>query len=267
MINISIVLYKHSWSEIETLVSTLLSVKGLNTLFLIDNSPTPCNDFQNKGVQYIFTGANRGYGAGHNIALRKTIRQNTPYHLVINPDIELKSHTVDILLQYLEANPDTGQIMPKVVYPDGSLQFLCKLLPTPADLFARRFLPAKLSSQRMFRFEMRKTGYNEIMEVPYLSGCFMLLRTSALKEAGLFDERFFMYPEDIDLTRRIHRRFKTIYYPYTQIIHHHEQSSYTNIKMLIIHLSNLIRYFNKWGWWYDPERNTINQRIIQLNHL
>jgi GT2 family glycosyltransferase len=100
------------------------------------------------------------------------------------------------------------------------------------------------------------------MNVPYLSGCFMLMRTKAVQKARLFDERFFMYPEDIDLTRRIHRDYLTIYYPYTTIIHNHEKASYRSGKMLWIHIVNMCRYFNKWGWFYDPERKLINNIVL-----
>lgn len=267
MINISIVLYKHNWQQIEELVGSLLRIRVLNTLFLIDNSPYPSSEMKEKGVNYIFTGTNRGYGAGHNIALRKSLQQGVDYHLVVNPDIEVDAATVETLTAYLDEHSTVGSIMPKVVYPDGSLQYLCKLVPTPVDLLFRRFLPSKLARKRMHRFEMRNTGYRHIMEVPYLSGCFMLLRVSALKETGLFDERFFMYPEDIDLTRRIHRRYKTLFYPEVTVVHHHEQSSYKSFRMLLIHSINMIRYFNKWGWWYDPERTQINKRILQQNFL
>jgi GT2 family glycosyltransferase len=153
--------------------------------------------------------------------------------------------------------------MPKVLYPDGKIQYLCKLLPTPFDLIFRRFLPAKWTESRMEKFEMRKTGYNKLMQVPYLSGCFMFLRTEALKEIGLFDERFFMYPEDIDLTRRIHRKYQTVFYPDVSIVHHHAQSSYLNLKMLRIHITNMILYFNKWGWVFDKERRKINNEILK----
>lgn len=267
MINISIVLYNHTWPQVSQLVESLLKVNGLNELFLIDNSPKPSGDFSDKNVRYLFTGANRGYGAGHNIALRKSLHQKIPYHLVVNPDVEVDAAAIATLLDYLETHRDTGNIMPKVIYPDGSTQYLCKILPTPTDLLFRRFLPAKLAYRRMFRFEMRATGYQHILEVPYLSGCFMLLRTSVLKEVGLFDERFFMYPEDIDLTRRIHRHYKTIFYPGTTVVHHHEKSSYKSVKMFLIHGINMIRYFNKWGWWYDPERTQINKRIIKQYKL
>jgi hypothetical protein len=267
MINISIVLYKHSPESLAPLIDSILKIKKLGTLYLVDNSPLPCGEFNIPKVQYLFTGTNRGYGAGHNIALRKSLKAGISYHLVLNPDIEIKAQVVEELLEYMENNPDTGQLMPSVVYPDGSRQFLCKLLPAPSDLLFRRFLPTAWTRKRMHHFEMRATGYSQVMEVPYLSGCFMLLRTSALTVTGLFDERFFMYPEDIDLTRRIHRNYKTIFYPFVTVVHHHEQSSYTNVRMLLIHIVNLIRYFNKWGWYFDSEREQINKRIIQLYNL
>lgn len=90
----------------------------------------------------------------------------------------------------------------------------------------------------------------------------MLLRAAALREVGLFDERFFMYPEDIDITRRIHRHFQTIFYPHVSIIHDHAQGSYKSPKLLWIHIINLCKYFNKWGWIIDRERKEVNKRVI-----
>jgi GT2 family glycosyltransferase len=101
------------------------------------------------------------------------------------------------------------------------------------------------------------------MDVPYLSGCFMLFRTAALKRVGLFDERFFMYPEDIDISRRMHAQFRTLYFPASTIVHDHARESYKSIKMLWIHISNLIKYFNKWGWVFDAERDNINAEILK----
>jgi GT2 family glycosyltransferase len=100
------------------------------------------------------------------------------------------------------------------------------------------------------------------MEVPYLSGCFMFLRVAALKKVGLFDERFFMYPEDIDLTRRMYKEFKTVFYPEVEITHQHARESYKSLKLFYIHIVNMIRYFNKWGWFFDKERRIVNQRVI-----
>jgi GT2 family glycosyltransferase len=263
MLTTSIVLYNHTVSEIAPLVEELKKSVLVSKIFLVDNSPVEGIGFRELGVEYVFTGNNIGYGAAHNIAIRQSIADKLPYHLVINPDISFDFRILDILLEYLNNHTDIGQIMPKVYYPDGEIQYLCKLLPTPFDLIFRRFLPASLTMKRMERFELRASGYDRVMEVPYLSGCFMLLRTAALVEVGLFDERFFMYPEDIDLTRRMHRKYRTVFYPEVSIVHHHAKSSYTSPRMLWIHISNMIRYFNKWGWLFDAERRQINKKTLK----
>lgn len=258
MLNVSIVLYKNPISETEQLIEALQASSLIRTIYVIDNSPEPMPGYKAKGVNYFFTGKNLGYGAGHNIALRKTIEADIPYHLIVNPDIELEADILPKMIKYMDENADVGHIMPKVYYPSGEIQYLCKQLPAPMDLLFRRFLPASMTEKRMHKFEMRDSGYNEIMDVPYLSGCCMFLRTEALKKVGLFDERFFLYPEDIDLTRRIHAQYKTQFFPEVSVIHHHAQSSYKSFKMLIIHAWNMIKYFNKWGWVWDKERKRIN---------
>ena len=101
------------------------------------------------------------------------------------------------------------------------------------------------------------------MNVPYLSGCFMFFRISALQDIGLFDERFFMYPEDIDITRRMHEKYLTIFFPEVSIVHAHAAASKTNKRMLKIHIFNMIKYFNKWGWLFDLNRRNINKRVLE----
>ena len=263
MLNASIVLYNHSLKEITTLVDILQKSKSISVIFLIDNSPIPTAGYNNLPVNYIFTGNNLGYGAAHNIAIRQTIEQNIPYHLVINPDITFEPLILEIIEVFMNNNSEIGLLMPKVFYPNGEIQYLCKLIPTPFDLIFRRFLPKNWTIKRTEKFELRASDYNKLMDVPYLSGCFMFLRTKAIEEVGLFDERFFMYPEDIDLTRRIHRKFRTVFYPEVNIVHHHAQSSYLNLKMLLVHTLNMIKYFNKWGWIFDKERRTINKEILK----
>ena len=266
MITTSIVLYHHSIKEIDQLIECLQQSKATGDIYVIDNSPVPNAEFNNLPVTYIFTGKNIGYGAAHNIAIRKSIEQNVTYHLVINPDITFDPNILATIEQFMDSHPSVAQLMPKVYYPSGETQYLCKLLPTPFDLIFRRFLPSSWTKKRTERFELRKSGYNKLIDVPYLSGCFMFLRTEALKEVGLFDERFFMYPEDIDLTRRIHLKFRTVFFPDVSIVHHHARGSYINFKMLYIHISNMVKYFNKWGWIFDKERKKINNKTLkQLN--
>jgi GT2 family glycosyltransferase len=263
MINASIVLYKNTFLEIAPLIEMLRNSPTVAEITLIDNSPTQTPEFRNLPVKYIFNGKNLGYGAAHNIAIRLTMEQNIPYHLIINPDIIFDDSILTVIQCFMDNNPDIGHLMPKVYYPKGNIQYLCKLIPTPFDLIFRRFLPKKWTQKRTEKFELRASGYNKLIDVPYLSGCFMFLRTEALKEVGLFDERFFMYPEDIDLTRRIHKKYRTVFYPDVQIVHHHAQSSYLNFKMLYIHTFNMIKYFNKWGWFFDRERNNINSETLK----
>lgn len=263
MINVSIVIYKQSLEEIAALVDKIIKSDIVSQLYIIDNSPSETQYLKNLKANYIFNNKNIGYGAAHNIAIRKTIDQNTPYHLVVNPDIEFDSTILSEIENFMNNNSDIGLLMPKIIYPSGEIQYLCKLIPTPFDLIFRRFLPKSWTRKRTEKFELRTSGYNKIMNVPYLSGCFMFLRTDALRTVGLFDERFFMYPEDIDLTRRIHKKYKTVFYPEVQVIHHHAKGSYLNIKLLIIHITNMIRYFNKWGWILDSERKDINKRVLK----
>ena len=214
-------------------------------------------------IIYRLTNSNIGYGAAHNIAIRESIYDNIPFHLVINPDIILTTEALDMMLAFIAQNPQVGSLMPKVIYPNGQLQYLCKLLPTPMDVLSRRFLPRKWIERRNYTYEMRASRYNKLMNVPYLSGCFMLLRTEAVRQARLFDERFFMYPEDMDLTRRIHRNYLTVYFPHATIIHDHARDSYKSLKMLWIHIVNMCKYFNKWGWFRDKERTLFNQTAIR----
>ena len=263
MINVSIVLYNHSLLEIYPLIECLRKSTIVSQVFLIDNSPIENPGFKTLGANYHFTGKNLGYGAAHNIAIRQTIEQGLPYHLVINPDISFDPAILSEIEDFMNNNSDIGLLMPKILYPTGEIQYLCKLIPTPFNLIVRRFLPKSWTQKRIEKFELRSSGYNKVMNVPYLSGCFMFLRTEALKQVGLFDERFFMYPEDIDLTRRIHRQYRTVFYPYVAIVHNHAQSSYVDSRMLFIHIHNMIKYFNKWGWIFDSERRKVNRKILK----
>lgn len=264
MLTSSIVAYHTPRIELEQIVECALS-GGIDMVYVVDNS---LNDSlriierMSDKIRYIHN-ANIGYGGAHNIAIREAMEFGASYHVVINPDISFDADAIIKLKEFADANPSAGWVMPRVKYPDGRMQYLCKLLPSPADLIFRRFLPASWGKRRARRFEMLDSEYDHVMNVPFLSGCFMFLKVSALKQVGLFDERFFMYGEDIDLSRRMHKSFKTLYYPDVTIIHHHEAASYKNVKMLLIHIRNVAKYFNKWGWFFDSDRREINKKAIR----
>jgi GT2 family glycosyltransferase len=270
----SIVLYNTPQSQLERLLCCIRESTISPEIYLVDNSPSPADlpCFHLPGITYIRARNNGGYGAGHNIALR-SIPTSAEYHFVINPDIYFAQSELEKMLAFMATNPSVGQLMPRVIYPDGSLQYLCKLLPTPGDLFLRRFSFGpirRLTRRQAQRFELRHMNYDRVLDVPYLSGCFMLFRVSALRQVGLFDERFFMYPEDIDMTRRMHAHFRTVFYPGATVVHDHAKDSYKSLRALFIHIYNMIKYFNKWGWLVDPERAKINRdtlrRLQELSH-
>ena len=236
-------------------------------LFVVDNSPTTVDHpiIHEFAFKHIFNGRNLGYGSAHNVAMRM-ILDTSEFHFVLNTDILFGANELEKMIAFMQQNSDVGQLMPKVLNEDGSLQYLCKLLPDPADLLLRRFAPGVVKSlfrQRMEKFELRFTGYDRVMDVPYLSGCFMLFRTAALRQIGLFDERYFLYPEDIDITRRVHSAFRTVFFPGATIVHAHARTSYKNVKYLWRHTKNLIRYFNKWGWILDSERTRVNRETLR----
>lgn len=264
-ISATIVAYKNNIDELNLSIKSFLETNLNVAIYIIDNSPTDSlkdKIYKDNRVRYIFMNKNNGFGAGHNEILSHPEFMGK-YHLVLNPDIHFEAGVIDRLYSYMEENPDVGNVMPKVIYPNGDLQYLCKLLPTPIDWIGRLIIPFKAIKDKINdKFEMHFADYNKCMNVPYLSGCFMFLRTSVIKEIGLFDTHIFMYGEDTDLNRRIHAQYKTMYNPDVTIIHRHEQGSHKNLHLMWIHIKAAIYYFNKWGWFIDKERKEINRKTI-----
>lgn len=265
MITASIVAFHTQHKDLSRLIDCVMR-SPIERLYIIDNSTNDeLRDFvrNHPRITYIHS-LNLGYGAGHNIAIRKALESGADYHVVLNPDIYWQGDVIGELAKFMDANPDVGQLMPKIIYPSGEVQYLCKLLPTPMDLVGRRFVPIKSYQDRHdYEYELHWTGYDTVMEIPSLSGCFMFLRCSVLKEIGAFDERYFMYAEDLDLCRRMGSKARTVFYPHVAVTHEYEKGSYKNRKLLKYHINSVIKYFNKWGWFFDSERRDRNQKCLR----
>lgn len=263
-VSASIVLYRTIPDELRTCLGSLLS-NGIDKVYVIDNSETNqlssvCNI--DSRIEYIFNNKNLGYGAAHNIAIRKSIESGHKYHLVANPDIYFGNEVIVKIVEYMDTHEDVGQLIPNTLYPDGRLQYVVRLLPRPIDIISRRFLPANWVRKINYRYLLEFADHTKEMNVPFHQGSFMFLRTDALKRVGLFDESIFMYMEDVDLTRRIHKEYKTIFWPNVTITHAHRSGSYKSMRLLMIHITSAIKYFNKWGWFFDKERREWNREII-----
>ncbi|MBQ8008775.1 MAG: glycosyltransferase family 2 protein [Bacteroidaceae bacterium] len=264
MLTVSIVTYKTPIPELEKCFESLQS-EVVNKIFVIDNSSKDyLKDYckTKHKVEYIAS-KNIGYGAAHNIAIRKAIEFGSTYHLVLNSDVYFEPNALHQLIAYMEERNDVAMVQPNIIYPDGSMQYTCRLLPTPADLIFRRFLPKKMAESMNYKYLLKMFDHKSELNVPYHQGSFLFFRTSCFDKVGLFDERFFMYPEDIDITRRMHREYRTMFWPGVTVVHAHRAASYKSNRMLYIHTWNMIKYLNKWGWIFDGERRKWNKLLLE----
>lgn len=263
MLTASIVTFNTPKQEVRDCL-TILQASSVNKIYVIDNA----SDSRIRSIVDCFEKAqylpsdNCGYGAGHNKAIRLAEKAGAEFHLVLNSDVEFSPNSITRLMEGIQADDEIALVHPRVTDEEGNDLYTSRLLPTPFDVFIRRFLPERLFSKRRERYILKHLDHNSAHDIPYHQGSFLLMRMSALKEVGLFDERFFMYPEDIDLCRRLHARYRTLYLPCPTVVHHHRAASYRSARMLGIHVINMIRYFNKWGWWCDAERKQMNDRLI-----
>lgn len=264
MLTVSIVTYNTDVDELRECFRSLDS-PVVDSIVVIDNSS---NDSIRQlcaatpKVRYIGN-KNVGYGRAHNLALRESLASGQQYHLVLNSDVSFKPAILSEIIAFMDQNPDVGTLQPAVFYPDGRPQYTCRLLPTPLDLMTRRFLPEKWVTGINHRYLVQEANRDQTLNLPQHQGSFMFMRVDALRNVGIFDERYFLYGEDVDLSRRIHSRYRTLYWPKVSIVHKHREESYYKLKPLTIHMVNLFRYFCKWGWFYDPERRRWNRDILR----
>lgn len=271
MITASLVLYKTKEDDLRKVI-TCVQKSIIDRLYVIDNSPTDMLrtkvEILSNKIEYAHGHGNVGYGKAHNVGIKQAFENNSDYHVILNPDIYFKTEVISEISSFMNLHQEVGLVLPKVIYPNGDLQYLCKLLPTPFDIFGRRLLPARIIKNRNDKFEMRPMGYDKIWNCPILSGCFMFLRVSDLAKVGGFDERFFMYFEDFDLMRRLHKICKTVYYPQVTIVHNHAAEHHKSKTLLKASIRSAIQYFNKWGWVFDTERYRINKQAFdEVNHI
>lgn len=264
LLSASLVLYGNKEEIFQNAITSFLNGFPAGLLYIVDNSTPPIasNLFSHPRVVYIHSGSNIGFGAGHNLAFRHV---SSRYHLILNPDIKFGQDVLPSLLNAMISDGEIGAIMPKIIYPNGDPQHLCKLLPSPFDLFRRRFLLNFFKSTKwLSKYELWGLPQSRCSEVPSLSGCFLLLRTELLIRLNGFDQRYFMYMEDVDLIRRIGECSKVIFYPHKIVIHDYEKGSYKNIRLLLHHIKSACLYFNKWGWVFDRQRQRRNRSALEL---
>jgi GT2 family glycosyltransferase len=117
------------------------------------------------------------------------------------------------------------------------------------------------------RYELRDLPQKTTVDVPSLSGCFLLMRSDVFRRIKGFDERYFMYLEDVDLVRRIGDIARTVFDPHVTVTHAYGKGSYRSFKLLSYHTKSAITYFFKWGWFFDQARRTRNKIVLEKLHV
>lgn len=245
-----IVSYNNKEKIAQTIKSVLDKTKGVPfKLYVVDNASSDNTaEFIEENfpqVEVIKLSENEGFGAGHNKVIE---RLKSKYHVVINPDILLESDVITQLALYADKDERIGLLSPQIVFPNGSIQKLGKRNPTIKYLGAHRFCKKDSNSKIMTEYCMLDMPNDKPFEITNATGCFMFFRTDVFKELNGFDERFFMYLEDCDIARRAAQKYKVLFYPMASVVHLWERESKRNKKLLLIHITSILKYFLKWGF-------------------
>jgi len=269
-LSVSIVLYHN---PVELLLSTInslykASLMALNegqlesvSVSLIDNSQSQAYGTQVQEalqggqyddfflLNYIEAEDNTGFGAGHNRVLGEL---TSDYHLVLNPDVELADSALSRGLSTMINDATLTLVSPRVVGSTGEQEFLCKSYPSVWVLLLRAFAPALVRRHfkaQLDRYEVRELcAGDQAGEVLLASGCFMLMRSDAFIAAGGFNENYFLYFEDFDLSLRLGERGRLLFYPAMEITHHGGYAASKGLRHIWLFIKSGIRFFNDHGW-------------------
>ena len=246
-ITASIVIYRENFKVLEKAMGSFLDSTLSKKLYIIDNSPS--NEFKNKiqndSVEYIYSNKNIGFGKGHNSILHKLTSENK-YHLILNPDVSFHPEILEKLVLKMESNESFSMIAPRVLNSNNELLHTARRYPSLFELIFR-FLG--IFKKFTIRGEYKNQNHKEPFSPDFVQGSFMLFKTEDLLRLEGFDERYFMYMEDVDICRKIDLSGKRkLYFPATEIIHTHRKGSSKEFRLFFIHISSIIKYFMKWGF-------------------
>lgn len=251
ILSASIVTYNNV-NIVGKLLDELLTVPMLRTkdIHVIDNASSDGTQAMLKEnfskLSLYLLDKNLGYGRGHNMALPHI---DSLYHMVINPDILVTPSAIESMYAYMENNKTVVALSPRVFFPEGEEQFLPKELPSIRYLLGGQF--EKLG--RPFKtwrdsYTWRHKSVASPSPISFATGCFMFLNTAMYKRVGGFDPRYFLYMEDVDISRKLSEMGLVIYHPEISVMHHWSRESSRNLKGALLHISSASKYFLKWGF-------------------
>ncbi len=253
-IDISIIIVNYKVREyISNLLSSISRAEQNLTLeiFVVDNNSDDGSvDFLKKrfpDIRYIENLENVGFGKANNQAIKEA---KGTFTLIINPDTLVSEDTFSVLVEHMDNHPLCGAAGCKILNPDGTFAPESKRsVPTLWSSISKvTGLSSLFPTSKLFEeYYLNSVEENEKASVPVLSGSFMFWRTKLLKELGGFDERFFMYGEDIDLCYRVQdTEYHIDYVPETSIIHYKGESSKKgDLRYIRVFNKALYQFFDK----------------------
>lgn len=202
------------------------------------------------GCRLLHGHGNVGYGAGHNRALNAD--PPPAFHLIANADLLLDPDSLSTAAAYLDAHSDVALLSPKVVNGQGEQEFTCKRAPSVLDLLLRGFAPAVVKRwfrARLDHYEMRDVTLDVPRhDIELATGAFMFFRGEMLYRLGGFDDRFFLYFEDFDLSKRTAAVAAVAYVPAVRVVHFGGHAARKGWRHRRLFAASMIKYFQKHGW-------------------
>jgi len=203
-------------------------------------------------IKLIKSKINLGFSGGNNLGIKQAQGE---YILVLNPDILVLSKAIETLLEFMDSHPQAGIIGPKLINPDGSLQYSCSRWPDWHLPFYRRsfFGRTKKAQNWINNYLMKDWNHESNSKVDWLFGACLMVRRSALEKVGLLDDKYFMYMEDLDWCRRFwENNFEVWYIAEAEVIHYHHRESAEGFgffgilkKSSRVHLISWVKYYFK----------------------
>ncbi|MBT4516653.1 MAG: glycosyltransferase family 2 protein [Candidatus Komeilibacteria bacterium] len=190
---------------------------------------------------------NIGFGAANNLAIKEA---QAEYIFLLNPDTEITEDFLDRALTYLKNNPSVGIMAPRIINSDGSKQLSIRRHP---DLLSQVLIMFKLknilvNNKILNNYLLKDFDYNKEQTVDQIMGAAMLIRKSVFEKIGTFDEKFFVWFEEVDLCKRAGQASIIIkYFPSAEIVHQGGESfsKSNSLKKQIIFNKSLLYYFSK----------------------
>lgn len=245
-----------NWNTRDDLCGALQAIVGSGMkvtyeIIVVDNASTDGSTAMLRdrfpNVKLIEIERNVGFGAGHNRAFAAGLGK---YRLVMNPDSRPLSGAFDELLRFAEAHVDAAIVAPKLLNPDGSLQYSCRRFPSVAAAIFRNALFDRLfpNNRAATDYLMRDWDHAVPREVDWVSGAAMLIRADALEKLHGFDESYFMYCEDTDICRRARDAGFTVWYDPNAVFTHTigRSTDAEPNRMAREHHRSMYRYYKKY---------------------